>query len=235
MVRQALGLKDTRDWKLKTAREKVRSIDWHKLMRPYSYRPFDEREIIFASDLIEFDRYEIMQHFVDKTNLALSLPRRLRDPIWQHVYVTHSITDKTLLSSRDNCYCFPLFLYEHAGEPRRSSVKTVMMLFEPKASYSVKRPNISEALIKGLSSEFGKEPPPEQIFSYLYAVLYSEKYRTKYAEFLKIDFPRVPFTKDHSYSGKCLNLAAGFLICICLNHRNLIHRLRGFREREITR
>jgi predicted helicase len=196
MVRQALGLKDTRDWKLKTAREKVKSIDWQKLMRPYSYRPFDEREIIFASDLIEFDRYEIMQHFVDKTNLALSLPRRLRDPIWQHVYVTHSITDKTLLSSRDNCYCFPLYLYEHAGKPRRSSVKTVMMLFEPKAPYSVKRPNISETLIKGLSSIFGKEPSPEQIFYYIYAVLYSEIYRAKYAEFLKIDFPRVPFTKE---------------------------------------
>ncbi|MDA8090646.1 MAG: hypothetical protein M0Z61_10585 [Nitrospiraceae bacterium] len=41
------------------------------------------------------------------------------------------------------------------------------------------------------------EPLPEEIFFYIYAVLYSETYRTKYAEFLKIDFPRVPFTSDY--------------------------------------
>ncbi|MBI4680236.1 MAG: hypothetical protein HY753_03235 [Nitrospirae bacterium] len=40
-------------------------------------------------------------------------------------------------------------------------------------------------------------PSPEEVFYYIYAVLYTETYRTRYAEFLKIDFPRVPFTKDY--------------------------------------
>jgi predicted helicase len=48
-----------------------------------------------------------------------------------------------------------------------------------------------------MSRQFKKSPSPEEIFYYIYAVLYSETYRTKYAEFLKIDFPRVPFTKDY--------------------------------------
>jgi predicted helicase len=72
-----------------------------------------------------------------------------------------------------------------------------MMLFEPEASYTVEKPNINEALIKNLTATYKKEPSPEEIFYYIYAVLYSEIYRTKYAEFLKIDFPRVPFTKDY--------------------------------------
>lgn len=38
---------------------------------------------------------------------------------------------------------------------------------------------------------------PEDIFHYIYAILYSNAYRRKYAEFLKTDFPRIPFTKDH--------------------------------------
>jgi predicted helicase len=37
---------------------------------------------------------------------------------------------------------------------------------------------------------------PEEIFFYIYAVLYSPTYRTKYAAYLKSDFARIPFTKD---------------------------------------
>jgi len=41
------------------------------------------------------------------------------------------------------------------------------------------------------------EITPEQIMSYIYAVLHSPTYRTKYADFLKTDFPRIPFTDDY--------------------------------------
>jgi predicted helicase len=77
-----------------------------------------------------------------------------------------------------------------------------MMLFEPEADYGVKKPNLSAEIIDSLSKAFKKTPSPEDIFYYIYAVLYSEIYRTKYAEFLKIDFPRVPFTKDYKLFDK---------------------------------
>ncbi|MEW6654182.1 MAG: type ISP restriction/modification enzyme, partial [Bacteroidota bacterium] len=48
-----------------------------------------------------------------------------------------------------------------------------------------------------LKNNFKKDVTPEEIFYYIYAMLYSNTYRTKYAEFLKIDFPRVPFTRDY--------------------------------------
>ena len=72
-----------------------------------------------------------------------------------------------------------------------------MMLFEPQAEYGVKKPNLSPGLIEELTKEFKKMPSPEQIFYYIYAVLYTNIYRTKYAEFLKIDFRRIPFTNDY--------------------------------------
>ena len=37
---------------------------------------------------------------------------------------------------------------------------------------------------------------PIDILDYIYAVLHSPTYREKYKEFLKIDFPRVPYPKD---------------------------------------
>ncbi len=71
------------------------------------------------------------------------------------------------------------------------------MLFEAEAEYNARKPNLSPEFVDKLSKAYKKSPSPEEIFYYIYAVLYSETYRTKYAEFLKIDFPRVPFTKDY--------------------------------------
>ncbi|MDI6744385.1 MAG: hypothetical protein QMD07_03295, partial [Thermodesulfovibrionales bacterium] len=65
---------------------------------------------------------------------------------------------------------------------------------------------LSPELIEKLTREFKKTPSPEEIFYYIYAVLYSNIYRTKYAEFLKIDFPRVPFTSDYKLFKKIGNL-----------------------------
>ena len=104
----------------------------------------------------------------------------------------HSITSAVSIS-----YLFPLYLYQQKDNPKKRSLSSVMMLFEPQAEYGVKKPNLSPALFEKLTREFKKTPSPEEIFYYIYAVLYSNIYRTKYAEFLKIDFPRVPFTSDY--------------------------------------
>ncbi|MFQ5604367.1 MAG: type ISP restriction/modification enzyme, partial [bacterium] len=69
---------------------------------------------------------------------------------------------------------------------------------EPTASYHTKKPNIDQKIYELLTQTYGKKPSPEQIFYYLYAVLYANTYRTQYAEFLKIDFPRVPFTTNYA-------------------------------------
>jgi predicted helicase len=45
-----------------------------------------------------------------------------------------------------------------------------------------------------LAQTFG----PEDIFYYAYAVFHSPAYRTRYDEFLKMDFPRLPLTSDNA-------------------------------------
>ena len=194
-VRDSLKLTDTRDWCLSEARRKVKNQRLEDEIRDYAYRPFDVRKICFESALIEFDRMDVMQHIVDRDNIGLNLTRRLRDPEWRHVYCTSAITDKTLLSSRDNCYFFPLYLYTQKEKRKKGSLGA-LLLFEPMAEYAVKRTNLSPALMNGLEKAFEKKPTPEEVFYYMYAVLYSGTYRAKYAEFLKIDFPRIPFTND---------------------------------------
>jgi predicted helicase len=186
LVAQSLSIKDTADWGIKVARDVVKEKEWKKNLKPYAYRPFDERHICFMSELIDRDRLEIMCNITDKENVGLSLTRRLRDPEWKHIYVSQYITDKTILSSRDNAYLFPLYLYDS---------KEKKGLFH--AEGETGEPNIKPEIFNSLSTAYHQEVSPEEIFYYIYAVLYSETYRTKYAEFLKIDFPRVPFTKDY--------------------------------------
>jgi predicted helicase len=69
-----------------------------------------------------------------------------------------------------------------------------------------RRPNLSPAFLKALSEKLNlpqTEPhglpegmTPEDIFHYAYAVFHSTTYRERYAEFLKIDFPRLPLTSE---------------------------------------
>lgn len=50
------------------------------------------------------------------------------------------------------------------------------------------------------------KPSPEQMFYYIYAVLHSRNYREAYKEFLKIDFPRIPYPEDQNLFEKLTNL-----------------------------
>jgi predicted helicase len=137
-----------------------------------------------------------MQHFL-KDNLGLQLKRSRYIKVFEfkHAFAVSNISDINFFG--DQTWSFPLYLYQvEKTSPKRFSGHT-MMLFEPAAGYEIKRSNLSAEVVDRLSKVFKRTPSPEQIFYYIYAVLYSETYRTKYAEFLKIDFPRVPFVKDY--------------------------------------
>ncbi|MEW6002936.1 MAG: type ISP restriction/modification enzyme [Nitrospirota bacterium] len=200
LVRQTFDLGDTHDFNLKDARGKLKKADWKESILPYLYRPFDSRYVCYRPELIDRDRHDIMQHFV-KENLGLVVMRQyLYEPVktYNYVFCVDKLSDRRLfISNRGAGFIFPLHLYQKKDNPKKSSLTNIMLLFEPEAEYGVKKPNLSSALIGKLSKTFKKGPSPEEIFCYIYAVLYSETYRTKYAEFLKIDFPRVPFTKDY--------------------------------------
>jgi predicted helicase len=205
IVRQGLDLKDTLDFKLKEVRDKLRKDAWGNSITPYSYRPFDNRFICYRPELIDRDRYDVMQYFL-KDNLGLVTMRQYvydSVEIYNYVSCVQNITDnRYFVSNRGICSIFPLFLYpEKSSSEKRSSVRN-LMLFEPKTDYEARKPNLSPALIEQLIKHFIKSPSPEQIFFYIYAILYSNIYRTKYAEFLKIDFPRIPFTKDYKLFSK---------------------------------
>jgi type I restriction-modification system DNA methylase subunit len=202
LARSAYNLgKDVRDWKVEFAQKDLKDsgLDKKKIV-PILYRPFDIRYTYYTGRSRGFHcmpRPEVMRHMMQE-NLGLVTSRQMDKSGVQPVFVTKSMIDAhSITSAVSISYLFPLYLYMKKDNPKTRPFSTIMMLFEPQAEYGVRKPNLSPALIEKLTKGYKKITSPEQIFFYIYSILYSNIYRKKYAEFLKIDFPKIPFTKNY--------------------------------------
>ena len=186
IIKKAFSLSDKAKWNVKEAREKISDEEnWEKQIVPILYRPFDKQWIFYNDAVVERTRKEVMRHIMQE-NLTLCVGRAGNvvgsEKPWNIVYCTDIITDLNLFYRGGNVN-FPLYLYPEAD------------LYNGGKDYE-RQVNIDNKLLRNLKKQHGQTTTPEQILYYIYAVLYSESYREKYAEFLKSDFPRIPFTSD---------------------------------------
>lgn len=212
LARQTYNLgKDVRDWKVSLAQEDLKKSGFaSENIVPILYRPFDTRFTYYTGNSRGFHcmpRGDVMQHML-KPNIALTVGRQGQvvgsEYLWNLAFISEEIIDFNLFY-RGGELLFPLYLYPTPEKKKKNP--SALMLFEPEANYGSKekQPNIAAKVFEKLNAAYlplpGRgvrgEVSPEQILYYCYAVLYSNTYREKYAEFLKIDFPRIPFTKDY--------------------------------------
>jgi type ISP restriction-modification system protein/N-6 DNA methylase len=193
--------KDARDWKVELAQNDLldSGLDKSKVV-PILYRPFDIRYTYYTGKSRGFHcmpRPEVMRHMMQE-NLSLCIGRAGQvvgiDKPWNIVFCSNCMEDFNLFYRGGNVN-FPLYLYPKKDNPQKRSSSSTLMLFEPPGEYASKTPNLSPDIVNHLRKSFGKTSTPEEIFFYVYAILYANIYRTKYADFLRSDFPRVPFTK----------------------------------------
>jgi predicted helicase len=128
--------------------------------------------------------------------------RQTRTEAWGHALVSDSPAPAIYVEVKDGSTIFPLYLYLSASKSNLFDDTT------PSSASGGRRPNLDPAFIKDFSSrlklefipdgkgDLKKTFGPEDIFDYMYAVFHSPTYRSRYAEFLKIDFPRLPLTSD---------------------------------------
>ncbi|MEH6646295.1 type ISP restriction/modification enzyme [Sulfitobacter sp.] len=169
---------DSRGWKLDEKREILQQKDVLAAIQPIQYRPLDNRWICYDPDIVDWPRQEVLAHFNDGKNIALLSPRMTADEY--SPLVSETIISNKTGSRYDQTYFFPLYLYPD----EQDLDQTRRVNFDPK-------------LWKQLQAK-AKHPthgiPDEiQTFDYIYGVLHCPAYRETYAEFLKIDFPRIPW------------------------------------------
>jgi len=199
LIARAFNLKDKPNWKISEARKQVQHLDnYEDHIKEILYRPFDKRYIFYQESLIERMRGEVMRHTLERKNLGLITNKRESiNILWSHALITSCISEHVVLSPMTTSYHFPLYLYQAKEEHHRRSRATMMMVFDEQAKYYIRKPNLDAELLEQLSQAFKKQPTPEDILYYIYGIFYSNTYREKYNEFLKIDFPRIPFTSDY--------------------------------------
>ena len=163
----------------------------------YSYRPFDKGVIYYDTNLLGRAREKTIYH-LKKENIALILvaqPQAANLNYFDCLYLTNCLTD-TNMYRRGGPSSFPLYLY-----PKENGQQTL-------DGNNSRTPNLNLEIIKEIANclklTFTNEKEAESdvcfapidLLDYIYAVLHSPSYREKYKEFLKIDFPRVPYPTD---------------------------------------
>lgn len=182
-------IKDTRDWILANAKEDVgKNVEEEKIIH-YDYRPFDKRYLYYTgitNGVVARPRYQIQRHFLQPSNevghqVALRTSRQQTiGQEWALVSIVDSVSDLGYISTVDKGNVFPLYIYKESF------------------GHTERIPNFNPAIYDKVSEGLGLRPEPEALFHYIYAVLHSPRYRERFQEFLKTDFPRIPYPTDRT-------------------------------------
>lgn len=163
---------------------------------PIAYRCYDERYVIYSPAVLARAREDISIHQINRENRSLVTFRAIREAQWRHSFVADLAIAKEYISSLDNCFAFPLYLYptgqdlfeQHSDAPmeRRANLTGEFV-----AEFAAR---LKMTFLADGKGDRKKTFRPEDVFDYIYAIFHSPTYRTRYAEFLKSDFPRLPLT-----------------------------------------
>ncbi len=173
----------------------------------YHYRVFDDRYICYDLEKIVRHRYSVMKNIVLGNNLSFISSRQNSTFDYQHVFISKYLVDINSISlqTKEISYAFPLYLYPEKESKTTSRTPNLNseIVHKIASGLGLKFTNEKDASVN--SADSGTFAPID-ILDYIYAVLHSPTYREKYKEFLKIDFPRVPYPKDKETFWKLVKL-----------------------------
>lgn len=173
-ARQLYRLCSQSQWSYDATKKELADDSWRSKSVEILYRPFDTRWTIWDRHVAVHRRERVMSHML-RQNLALLTARSNKSSTPDHFFVTDKPSETKAAESTIQSYSFPLFLYRSDGTPAE---------------------NLASEFRTFIDARYAHHYEPEEVFAYIYAVLHAPTYRALYAEFLRMDFPRVPFPAD---------------------------------------
>ena len=223
-------------WNISNARRMIREVsDLSDFIKPVLYRPFDSRLIFYHDSLVWRTVKQIMHHMLAGDNIGITIGRAgqvIDQGTWNIVFCTSHITEFNLYRRGGN-NLHPLYVYPTPTE--NSSRQKSLSSADWPPGKDGRVPNLSPEFVADFAGKLGLSfvPDgrgdlaatfgPEDVFDYIYAVFHSPSYRERYAEFLKIDFPRVPLTSDREKFHRLVELG-GELVALHLLESPLLAR-----------
>ncbi|EAL1517861.1 DNA methyltransferase [Campylobacter jejuni] len=162
-----------------------------KYIKEIAYKPFDTQKIYYDIKKVERPRIDIMEHFLGYENIGLIYDRGTNLKEISNLFISSKVIDKHLVGA--NSYVSPLYLYPTTRS--KKFLKKENPNFNEE-NFTSKIENFKESFRTFIDELYKEKFSPEDILGYIYAVLFHKIYKEKYLDFLKIDFPKIPFTKD---------------------------------------
>lgn len=205
-LHKEFNVKKKEGWNILQGYDNIKNeTDLSKFIKPISYRPFDNRFVFYEDKLVWRTVRKVMQHFLKGENVGFAGIRHNKEKEeigYTSVFITKNIAEARL-SDRFITNIFPLYLYpddknKDLFETGQERTPNLNMEIVNQMAEGLGLQFVPEKDLSGLEnlSVLPKIFAPIDILDYIYAVLHSPNYREKYKEFLKIDFPRVPYPKD---------------------------------------
>jgi predicted helicase len=193
------------------------------LLKSYAYRPFDTRWI-YAENKFLWRSVEWLWKQFKGENIALNCTRILSTQHFSHIFVSDKVGDYCYISNKTKEFTmfFPLYLYPD------ESVGAIHELPLRNKSQPNRIPNFTPEFLQAIKASLETELTPEEIFFYIYAVLFSPTYRKRYEEFLKIDFPKIPLPSTFESFKELSSLGKELVDLHLLKHPDLDRTEVGF-------
>ncbi|HRG02237.1 MAG TPA: N-6 DNA methylase [Bacteroidia bacterium] len=178
-LRETFDLNDQPNFKLDKVKSNFKKYE-NSRVEKYYHKPFYYRHIYYDNMFLRRHSGIVMKHLKgENDNFALILKKSSTEPNYSHCFCSNTLTDRNFLGGQS--YVFPLWIFEDDGGLFGASKKS----------------NFKIEFEQILEKQYKQGELTEKIFYYIYAILYSQKYREGFAEQLQIDYPRIPFTSNY--------------------------------------
>ena len=176
--RKRHDLSDTNNWKVSSARARARTnLNLDEKIIPCDYRPFDRRYCMLDEVMMDHPRWSLLKNILLPDNFGLNFIRQTKSESWQHGLVSRFPTPSVFMEIKDGSSLALFQIQEDIDKTRRVNFK----------------PELWKKFRSMASDENHEKPDEPAVFDYIYGVLYCPAYRKTFNEFLKIDFPRIPW------------------------------------------
>ena len=175
-ARRIFRLCSQEQWNYSRAKRELAELKLGSHLTQVIYRPFDKRWTVWDRNVAVHRRERVMRH-MRAGNLGLVTSRQTKGEDFHHAMIADAPIEVISLSPKtsNNGFLFPIYLYPDRGGQSE---------------------NISSDFRAFIDAHYEHHYTPEEILGYVYAVLHAPTYRTRFAEFLRSDFPRVPFPES---------------------------------------
>ena len=190
---------DSKNWKLQNVQNDLRRHKEELIITAIAYRPFDRRIAAYTganAGIFLRPLYKTLGGLLHPSNFALCTTRQVvATSVYQHCFVCKEIVDFSFVSNRssEGTMVFPLYKFPEGWDYTPAEIVAGTTKDGKPLDLEL---NMRPEILAKIAEAVGESVTGEEVFDYIYGVLHDKEYCAKFLEFLKIDYPRIPYPKD---------------------------------------